>query len=205
VSAVSELDVRPVDASRWADLASFFGPSGAYAGCWCTYFRRSGREFEDGCRGRGAGNREFLARLTREGAVPGLLAYDGGEPAGWVSVAPRPEFGRVLRSPILRPGLVAGDDPEDGSVWSLVCFWIPRARRGQGLGGALLDAAVSYAANAGGRVLEAYPVDTGGTKALASSLYTGTLPMFLRAGFEEVGRRSARRPIVRRRLAGRRR
>jgi GNAT superfamily N-acetyltransferase len=198
------LDVRPVDASRWADLERFFGPSGAYSGCWCTYFRRSGREFEEGCRGKGAGNRRFLARLTRDGTVPGLLGYDAGEPAGWVSVAPRPEFGRILRSPTLRPGLVSDDDPEDASIWSLVCFWIPRARRGQGVGTELLGAAVPYAADAGARVLEAYPVDTGGTKALASSIYTGTLPMFLGAGFHEVGRRSARRPIVRRRLAARR-
>lgn len=202
--AGNELEVRPVDASRWPELERFFGPNGAYAGCWCTYFRRPGRDFEEGCRNRGAGNREFLARLTRDGTVPGLLAYDGGEPVGWVSVGPRPQFGRVLRSPTLRPGLAGGDDPDDPSIWSVVCFWVPRARRRQGMGSALLDAAVRYAAAEGAGVLEAYPVDTGGGKALASSLYTGTLPMFLRAGFREVGRRSARRPVVRRELHRRR-
>jgi len=195
---VNALDVRPVDASRWAELERFFGPNGAYSGCWCTYFRRRGREFEDGCRDKGAGNHEYLSRLTREGKLPGLLGYDGGEPVGWVSVAPRPEFGRVLRSPTVRPGIDPDDDPDDPSVWALVCFWIPRTGRGRGVGTALLDAAVTYAASRGARVLEAYPIDTGGTKVPTNSIYTGTLEMFLRAGFHEVGRRSGRRPIVRR-------
>jgi GNAT superfamily N-acetyltransferase len=201
---VNALDVRPVDARRLADLERFFGPGGANSGCWCTYFRRRGREFDDGCRERGAGNREFLARLTREGTVPGLLAYEGGEPVGWVSVAPRPEFGRVLRSPTLRPGVVDGDDPQDRSVWALVCFWIPRTARRHGLATALLDAAMEYAASRGARVLEAYPVDTRGRKEPSHSIYTGVLGMFLRAGFHEIGRRSDRRPIVRGELISRR-
>jgi ribosomal protein S18 acetylase RimI-like enzyme len=202
---VTALDVRPVDAGRWAELERFFGPNGAYSGCWCTYFRRRGREFDEGCRDQGAGNRRFLARLTAEGEMPGLLGYDGDEPVGWVSVAPRPQFERVLRSPTLRPGLVADDHPDDPSVWALVCFWIPRQRRGQGVGGRLLDAAVTYARSNEARVLEAYPVDTAGRKESTNSLYTGTLRMFLRAGFREVGRRSDRRPVVRRRLILRRR
>ena len=66
---------RPVTAARWDDFAAFAGPSGLYSGCWCTYFRRKGAEFDAGCRNKGVGNREFLSRLTEEGRVPGLLAY----------------------------------------------------------------------------------------------------------------------------------
>jgi GNAT superfamily N-acetyltransferase len=195
---VTPLTVQPVDAGRWADLERFFGPNGAYSGCWCTFFRRRGRAFEEGCRGGGAGNREFLARLTREGDVPGLLGYHGRDPVGWVSVAPRTEFGRVLHSPTLRPGLVSDDDPADPSVWAVVCFWVPRTWRRQGVGRQLLGAAVDHAAARGARILEGYPVDTRGERAPASALYPGTLGMFLRVGFREVGRRSDRRPIVRR-------
>ena len=91
---------RPVTAARWDDFAAFAGPRGLYSGCWCTYFRRKGAEFEAGCRNKGVGNREFLSRLTEEGRVPGLLAYgDDRDPVGWVSVGPRSDFGRVLRSP----------------------------------------------------------------------------------------------------------
>jgi hypothetical protein len=49
-------------------------------------------------------------------------------------------------------------------------------------------------------VVEAYPIDTGGARRSSADLYTGTLAMFERAGFEEVARRSGR-PIVRRTLA----
>jgi GNAT superfamily N-acetyltransferase len=198
---VNRLAARPVGPDRWPDLERFFGPNGAYSGCWCVYFRRRGSEFDEGCRDGGAGNRELLSRLTAEGRVPGLLAYDGDNPVGWVSVAPRPEFARVLRSPNLRPGLVVEDDPDDPSVWSVVCFWIPAKRRRRGVGGVLLEAVVEYAASRGARVLEAYPIDTGGEKASSSSIYTGTLSMFERAGFSEVGRRSDRRPVVRRLLS----
>ena len=198
---MNRLAVRPVGPERWPDLERFFGPNGAYSGCWCVYFRRRGREFEEGCRDGGAGNRELLERLIAEGRVPGLLGYDGDEPVGWVSVAPRPEFPRVLRSPNLRPGLAPDDDPEDSSVWSVVCFWIPRNRRRRGLAPALLEAAVEYAASRGARVLEAYPIDTGEERVASSAIYTGTLRMFERAGFSEVGRRADRRPIVRRILA----
>ena len=79
---MNQLVVRPVGRERWPDLERFFGPNGGYAGCWCTHFRRRGREFDEGCRDRGAGNRQFLERLTAEGAVPGLLAYEGDEPVG---------------------------------------------------------------------------------------------------------------------------
>jgi hypothetical protein len=46
-------------------------------------------------------------------------------------------------------------------------------------------------------VVEAYPIDTAGGKRSSADLYTGTLAMFERAGFEEVARRGGR-PIVRR-------
>ena len=64
---------------------------------------------------------------------------------GWVSVAPRPRFPRVGRSPNLKP---SPDDEfgefADESVWSGYCFWIPRGHRGRGIGRAPLDGAVAY-------------------------------------------------------------
>jgi GNAT superfamily N-acetyltransferase len=186
--------VQPVTADRWDDFAAFAGPSGLYSGCWCTYFRRTGRDFEAGCRERGNGNRQFLRRITDEGRVPGLLGYLKDEPVGWVSVAPRGEFGRILRSPILKPA----DDDQDEDVWSVVCFYIARSARRTGVATALLDAAVSHAFASGARVVEGYPVDTNGAKRPSAELYTGTLDLFTRAGFTEAFRRSPRRPVVRR-------
>jgi hypothetical protein len=33
------IEVRAVDAATWDDVASLFGPSGAYSGCWCMWWR----------------------------------------------------------------------------------------------------------------------------------------------------------------------
>lgn len=195
-------DVRPVTADRWDELAAFFGPSGAYSGCWCTWWRQPATDFDAGCRDGALGNRALLERLTRGGATPGLLAYADGEAAGWVTVAPRPEFGRILRSPALKP-LPDGDpddDPADPTVWSAPCFWVPRARRGRGVATALLDAAVAHARAHGARTLEGYPVDVTG-RATAAAVYTGTVELFTRAGFTLVRRPSTgTRVVVRRRI-----
>lgn len=170
--------IEPVTPDRWDDLVELFGDNGAYANCWCIWWRVSAAAFDR------MDKRPAMAALVADGAEPGLLAYaDGGRPVGWVSVAPREEFGRVLRSPILKPV----DD--DGPVWSVVCFYIPRAGRGQGVGHALLGGAVDHARTRGASIVEGYPVDPGRKSYDAAGVYTGTVPMFEKAGFVEVVRR----------------
>lgn len=191
--------VRPVTPDLWDDLAEFFGPRGATSYCWCTWWRSTAAEFKTGCESGGAGNREILHRLTAEGQVPGLLAYAPDEPntpLGWASVAPRTQLRRVGRSRNYKPG--DGDDIDDETVWSLVCFWIPRVNRGRGVAKALLDGAVAYAFEHGASAVDAYPVDTGAKRAPVADIFTGTVAMFREAGFKQVLRRSERRPVMRR-------
>jgi GNAT superfamily N-acetyltransferase len=205
VSAVTAtaLDIAPVRAADWAALADLFGPSGGYSGCWCTWWRQTQADFDAGCRDGAAGNRALLARLTADGAVPGLMAYDGSGPVGWVSVAPRVQFGRVLRSPTLkprpgRPGEPGEPPADDPGVWTMICFWVPRGERGHGVGTALLAGAVAWARESGARLLEGYPVQTRG-KEPSAGLYTGTVTMFEQAGFTVVRGPSGggRRSVVR--------
>jgi GNAT superfamily N-acetyltransferase len=179
--------VRPVTPSRWEDLERLFGPNGAYSNCWCMWWRMPSKEFD---RAGGPAKRRSLRELTERRRVPGLLAYRDGEAVGWVSVAPREEFGRIERSRTL--GRV-----DDRPVWSIVCFYIPRRHRGRGVGRALLRGALEHVREWGGRLVEAYPIDTGRDRRPAAEVYTGTLRMFEAAGFREVARRG-RRPIVRR-------
>jgi GNAT superfamily N-acetyltransferase len=179
--------VVPVTPGRWKDLVQLFGPRGACAGCWCMYFRQSRAEFE---RRRGASNRRALHRLVAGGRIPGLLAYLDGVPAGWVALAPRAEYSLLARSRILKP-------VDDMPVWSVVCFFIARAARGRGLTVALLRKAAALARRRGARCLEGYPLDVSPGKVPDTFAYYGLASAFREAGFHEVARRSATRPIMR--------
>jgi GNAT superfamily N-acetyltransferase len=190
----AELRIEPVTADRWDDLRALFGPNGAYSNCWCAYFRQTGAEFSRGCAQAGEGNRTLLARLVEDGRVPGLLAYRDDRPVGWVSVAPRTEFGRVLRSPIthLDPA-----ERGDASIWSIVCLYVPRDERRRGVARALVAGAVRWAAQQGAGTVEAYPYDTKGERRASAELYVGTVGLFASAGFGEAMRRMASRPVMR--------
>ena len=184
------LEVHPVTPERWGDLAELAGERGFTSGCWCMWWRVTSKEFHER---HGTGLRGDLHRLVDAGPEPGLLAYVDGVPAGWVAVAPRDEYPRLDRSPKLRR-------LDDRPVWSITCFTIDRRHRRRGVAAVLLDAAVDFARERGAEVVEAYPIDTAGAKRSSAELYTGTLAMFERAGFEEVARRGGR-PIVRRAVA----
>lgn len=190
------VSIEPATAERWDDLEKLFGPTGAYGHCWCVFFRRRAKDFtaSTSCERseRGKDNRAELRRLTLDGRIPGLLAYEGAEPCGWVSVAPREDFVRLARSRSLRPV-----DPAEPGVWSVVCFWLPPRRRRRGLGGQLLEGAIEYARANGARVLEAYPVDTAGGRAPSAEIYTGTVQMYRKAGFSMSVHPMSERPIAR--------
>jgi GNAT superfamily N-acetyltransferase len=191
---VSGIEVLPLTKERWPDLVTAFGPDrGAWGGCWCMWWRLSSKEFDAGSRDHGKANRRALRGLVDREHPPGLLAYVEGEVAGWVSVAPREEFGRLNRSPTLKP-------VDETPVWSVVCFYMVRRHRGRGVGTALLAGAVDHARANGARWIEAYPVDPEVKAASNADAYTGVVSMFERAGFREVARRKDNRPIMRRRL-----
>jgi len=177
---VSELEVHDVDESRWGDFVRLFEARGGPKYCWCGVWRE--------WRGApGATVREqkraTIEAQVRAGTPVGLLAYLDGEPAGWCSVAPRETF---------RP-LGGLEDEPPRRVWSLVCFYVPRRRRGGGIAGRLLDAAIERATSAGADVLEAYPVEPESP----SYRFMGFRPTFLKRGFEEHGMAGSRRHVMR--------
>ncbi len=181
-------EIHPVTPDRWPDLEALFGPQGAYGGCWCMWFRLTREQFR---RDHGAANRQAMRRIVEAGEVPGLLAYADGRPAGWVSVAPRPVFGSIERSRVLKR---IDDEP----VWSIVCFYIDKGFRRQGLMAGLLRAAVEHARGRGARIVEGYPVEPqGGRLPEAWAAYRGLVTAFRGAGFVEVARRSPDQPIMR--------
>jgi hypothetical protein len=61
----------------------------------------------------------------------------------------------------------------------------------------LLRAAVEYAAERGGRIVEGYPIEPKSDDAPPVFVFTGIASTFRAAGFTEVARRSETRPIMR--------
>ena len=177
----------PATADRWDDLEALFGPRGACAGCWDMWWRVPSAEFD---RGKGDGNRKAFHALVASRAEPGILAYVGEEPAGWLAIQPREAFPRLARSRSLKP-------VDDAPVWSVTCFFVARAHRRGGLSVALLRAAVEHAAAKGATIVEGYPVDPRGGKLPDAFAWHGTRAAFARAGFVEVARPSASRAIMR--------
>ncbi|MHB8947194.1 MAG: GNAT family N-acetyltransferase [Bacillota bacterium] len=184
-----ETTFSPLTPDRWADCERLFGPRGACAGCWCMWWRLPRSEFG---RMKGEGNRLAFKAIVDSGEVPGIIAYDGGEPVGWCSVAPRESFSALERARKLKR-------LDDRPVWSVVCFFVAKGHRRQGLTVRLLEAAADYAGAQGARLLEGYPVDPDGDYPDAFA-FTGLAGAFRQAGFVEVARPSARQRIMRREL-----
>jgi GNAT superfamily N-acetyltransferase len=185
-------EARPLTPETWTDLEALFDlPGGSIVrGCWCIYYRRSGKVPVN--KEAAPQNKQQLCDLVSSGVVPGLVGFVDGAPAGWISLGPREDYAKLKRSPIMKP-------VDDEKVWSVVCTYVARAFRGQGVQHRLLDAGVRYARDQGVRILEAYPVD----KPMRSDddfMFFGSRGLYEKAGFVEVVRRSPTRVVMRRRL-----
>jgi len=183
----SKLTFRPLTPESWNDLEALFGPHGAYSGCWCMWWRTTRREFQEQA---GDGNRRAMKYIVDSGKIPGLLAYDGGRAVGWCSVAQREDYPSLNRSRVLKP--------LDGlPVWSIVCLYVGKACRGQGVSQALITGAVYYVRQQGGQIVEAYPTTPRGGRLPPVSSFMGLPAVFAQAGFQESARPSEAKVVMR--------
>jgi GNAT superfamily N-acetyltransferase len=177
----------PLTPDRWTDFEILFGPRGACGGCWCMWWRLPRSKYE---RRKGLGNKEAVRRLVRGNRTPGLLAYIGGEPVGWCAASPREEYPRLESSKILQR-------VDHRPVWSITCFFIAKPWRHRGLTVTLLRAVVAFAARQDCKIVEGYPVEPKNSDMPDVFASTGIASAFRKAGFRDVARRAATRPIVR--------
>jgi GNAT superfamily N-acetyltransferase len=190
------VECHPLTEIRWSDFERLFGKNGACGGCWCMLWRVPRKQFEAQ---KGARNRKAMRRLVASGEEPGLLAYLDGEPVGWCALAPREQYPGLARSRVLKP-------VDERPCWSVACLFVHRAHRNAGVSTQLLRAAVAHARAQGARILEGYPIEPRSGEPLAPAFaWTGIASAFRAAGFAEVARRSATRPIMRREIRARRR
>ncbi len=196
-SSAASLTIRPVTAADWPSFVRLFESPGGPKNCWCMVWRGTAEERREFSAAIGAERRpgtpaasSQMRRAAMEsrirGGMPvGLLAYAGDEPVAWCSIAPRPTYRRLGGKEDF------ADRPE--AVWSIACFFVAKAWRGQGLTRRLIEAAVATAADHGAEIVEAYPVAAGSP----SYRFMGFAGIFAAAGFEKVGTAGHRRTAMR--------
>ena len=150
------------------------------------FWKLRGKAFDENT---GEPTRQMQKSIVDSGTIPGLLAFDGDGPVGWIAVEPRLAYPKLAHSRILKP-------VDDSDVWSVTCFFVAKRARRQGVTVELLKTAVDYVREQNGKMVEGYPVDAKKDMP-APFVYTGTAAAFQKAGFIEVARRSETRPIMR--------
>jgi len=171
--AALPIRVEPATSDRWADVVTLLGGDGD-RGCWCQSWRGSDSAFGHSAAG---GNRDRLRGQVEAGAfAPGLIAYLGEEPVGWLGFGPRAAMPRLVNSRTI-PAL------DDQPVWSIGCFRIRVGYRRRGVARALLAAAVEHVREVGAPAVEAYPIDPEGQRVDVGFGFVGFTPMFEAAGF----------------------
>lgn len=189
---VTEIVVVPATPDRWDDVVTILGGN-SDKGCWCQAPR--GRAVGYGKSEPGA-RREALREQLEEEPPAGMLAYVGGEVAGWCGFAPRTRLPRLEHSRTI-------PKVDDLAVWSILCFNIRAGYRRMGVASALLAEVVDYARRSGAPGLEAYPIDPNGSRVDVGFGYVGLTPWFERLGFRrvvETAAHSDRRPRILMRL-----
>ncbi len=181
---------------RWNDLVDLFETDSITRMCWCMVTRLSGAELREF---KPADRKKMLQSLLKQGNVPGLLAYKGKEPVGWIAVAPRamtPDWNRGRKSSAAEMEA----DAVDPGCWGASCFFVRSGHRKQGMTEELLAAGIAHARKGGAKRLEACPMSHD-DKRSAVGLCVGPLRVFERAGFEKVLERKPGRPLMRLKLA----
>jgi len=172
---------RKVATENLHDFENLFQKRGAPKSCWCTAWRNIRPALKNDPLAK---KREMQQRITG-GEPVGILGYINGEPIAWCSVAPRETYRPSMADVI--------DDDENKNIWSIVCFFVLREFRGEGLLVQLIQAAETHAAQCGATVIEAYPVDPDSP----SYRFGGFLSVFEELGYEQLGRKGSRRYVVR--------
>jgi GNAT superfamily N-acetyltransferase len=194
---MTDVSVVPANQAEWDDLQTVFGRGGA-AKCQCQRIKLGDRLWWH----MSIDERTHRLRDETDCGHPsssdtsGMVAYLEGEPVGWVAVEPRRNYRRLRGSSV--PWAGRSEDPDDPTVWAIVCFAIRPGYRGRGLTHPLVVAAAGFARERGAAAVEGYPmVGKPGQHVSWGEMNVGSRNAFLAAGFTEVSHPTTRRVVMR--------
>jgi GNAT superfamily N-acetyltransferase len=179
-SVSTKFTVKEFSKETWADFETLFGKhKGVRGGCWCTFHLCTSAQYDKMAKDE---RKEFQKELAYQGLGSGILVYDQETPVAWCQVGLAERFPRYERMRAYQElNLPAQLLPR----WRISCLFVDKHRRHEGLSTFALHAAVEFVRQHGGGVVEAFPLDILGARALQ---YTGSERMYKKEGFETVAR-----------------
>jgi len=187
------VSIQPVTDKRLDDLGHLFMTDDVASRCWCMWFIIPVKDFHEA---GGEGNRaRFVDLATKSDHPMGLIAYQDGEPVGWVAVGQWSRYVRALKTPTYR----GGETKEGSSTWLSPCFFVRDEARGSGLTQAMLAAAVQFADENGAKAIEGFPY-SGKKRRSGGDIQVSFQSVFEACGFKVVRTPSSSRVVMRREL-----
>lgn len=179
----AQYTVRALDASTWDAFAELVVRNGGVmGGCWCqNNHRQPGLATPEDKRAA----KEERVRTDRAHAA---LVFDAeGLAQGWA------QYGSPEELPALTHRRAYEQDPPPPADWRIICIFVDKRHRKQGVARAALEGALDLIAQAGGGRIEAVSQTTTGRKAPSGFLFSATVELFEQNGFErfrQVGKHS---------------
>jgi GNAT superfamily N-acetyltransferase len=181
------LTVRPLAADTWPAFARLVEKhNGIFGGCWCIAFHLRDGEGKQGA----AAYRAMKEARVHAGTAHAAMIFDGPDAVGWC------QFGSTEELPNIKSRKAYDEGNPQLPDWRITCFFIDRDRRGEGIANLALREALGAIGRLGGGTVEAYPEDVTGRKVSRSFLFSGTLGMFEKEGFERIRKIGMHRWVV---------
>lgn len=191
---MSAIEVTPLEPGRLADVLAFFdrdafSDNAWWAGCYCFHYENPADDevpdpstpafaaFRDG-------NRAAKAARIRSGAARGYLAFRDEKVVGWLNAQPKESYPNPRAF-----GPAFAEAPDRTGM--LMCFVVAPGARGQGVGTALMSAAIDGFRAQGLRYAQGFArrpdAPRGEFETFETNNYHGTPSMYAANGFVEVG------------------
>ena len=140
------------------------------------YLRYSNKEYQN--MNGSKRKQELYNTEIKEKFSLGLHAYLDSKPIGWVAIGPKEDFKKLVKSRTIKT-------IDDQPVWSIICFYIHKIYRNEGITKLLLEATVEYASGKKCVMLESYPI-IALNRIQDEFVYCGTENLFSEVGFVKV-------------------
>jgi len=177
-----KIELRALAHDNFADFEKLT-VGGKHGGCYCAFWHQkfnSVEEWHQREREAPEKNRECMRQRVDSGFHVGVLAYESGKLAGWISVSPVSEvYWAWRRVPALAD--------KARTTACITCIALAPEFRGKGYQKLILKSLCEYGKKLGWEAIEGYPFDSDAVEKLGADVHwPGLIKGFAEAGFTRV-------------------